>query len=224
MLAVLLQGRLCCFAKKLGDNARLATLAPQAQAECLRACAELGCSNLIPLSFWCDGVPYKWDKSQSFEFMNLPEWVNPWQRHEHGEWTGQGRFKRAGQGHDLRAALILAKAEWKAFKEIVSVLGWQGHEGICWLCQAILKDTQTKNSAKRLALDHWGFFHRRIDDYKKPVSTLLAAPALRVHQFRPDWLHAMDQGCAADFLGNFGRRYPNLIATTKHKDFDLTCF
>ena len=34
------------------------------------------------------------------------------------------------------------------------------------------------------------------------VSQLLAAPTLRIHQFRPDWLRTMDQGCTAYFLGN----------------------
>ena len=61
---------------------------------------------------------------------------------------------------------------------------------------------RTKTSTKGMALDHWGFLHRQVHVYGKPVSTLLAAPTLRIHQFRPDWLHTMDQGCTADFLGN----------------------
>lgn len=75
---------LCAFAHKAGNIHKLARwdgLGPQAQLECIRASKELDVANLIPLAFWCDGVPYNWDRSQSLEVMNLalpgvPEWIN----------------------------------------------------------------------------------------------------------------------------------------------------
>ena len=112
------------------------------------------------------------------------------------------RKKNAGLHHGIRAALSLVKADWKAFKEIFSFPGWQGNEGICWLCRATLQDMRTKTSTTDQPLTHWTFLHRQIHEYGKPVSQLLAAPTLRIHQFKPDWLHTMDQGCTADFLGN----------------------
>lgn len=240
---------LLSFRQHVQDPDRLATwsgLGPQAQAECFRACRELGCSQLIPLSLWCDGVPYNWDRSQSLEVMNLalpgiPEWHNlripftafdhkriapgtfdqifsvlvwslqslatgcyPLQRHNHEPWISgdEQRQKLAGQQHGLRAALTLVKADWKAFKEIFSFPGWQGNEGICWLCTATLTDMRTKATTMHQNLNHWSFLQRQVFEYQKPVSQLLAAPTLRIHQFRPDWLHTMDQGCTADFLGN----------------------
>jgi hypothetical protein len=110
--------------------------------------------------------------------------------------------KKAGLHHGIRAALSLVKADWKAFKEIFSFPGWQGNEGICWLCRATLQDMRTKTSTTDQPLTHWTFLHRQIHEYGKPVSQLLAAPTLRIHQFKPDWLHTMGQGCTADFLGN----------------------
>lgn len=139
-----------------------------------------------------------------WSLQSLAAGFHPLHRHDEQLWrpSDASRRKLAGQHLGLRAVLLWVKADWKAFKEIFSFPGWQGHEGICWLCKATLLDMRTKTSTKGMALDHWGFLHRQVHVYGKPVSTLLAAPTLRIHQFGPDWLHTMDQGCAADFLGN----------------------
>ena len=88
---------------------------------------------------------------------------------------------------------------------MVSELSWskqtgKRHGGICWLCTATLQDMRSKGptfgplafscSGGNLALG-------------KPVSNLLAAPTLPVHQFRPDWLRSMGEGVTADFFENF---------------------
>jgi hypothetical protein len=129
---------------------------------------------------------------------------DPLARHDGSPWkpSDAPRKKNAGLHHGIRAALSLVKADWKAFKEFFYFPGWQGNEGICWLCRATLQDMRTKTSTTDQSLTHWTFLHRQIHEYGKPVSQLLAAPTLRIHQFKPDWLHTMDQGCTADFLGN----------------------
>ena len=99
--------------------------------------------------------------------------------------------------------MSVVKADWKAFKDIFHFPGWQGDEGCCWLCKATVQDMRSKPHTADMPLDHWSFLQRQKYEYGKPVSTLLAAPTLRLHQFKPDWLHTMDQGCTADFLGNF---------------------
>ena len=238
------------LAARIKDASLLATwqgLGPTAQSECARAAQELQCKDLIPLSFWCDGVPYNWDRSQSLEVMNLgmpgvPEWMNlripftcfehkrlstntfeqifeiliwslqslacgehPLQRHDFLDWlpTDKARKRFAGKQYGLRAALSVVKADWKAFKDIFHFPGWQGDEGCCWLCKATVQDMRSKPHTADMPLDHWSFLQRQKYEYGKPVSTLLAAPTLRLHQFKPDWLHTMDQGCTADFLGIF---------------------
>lgn len=240
---------LCKLALKVEDVGHLASwqgLGPEAQADCARASSELHCQNLIPLSFWCDGVPYNWDRSQSLEVMNvglpgIPEWHNlripftclehkrlapntfdqifevltwslqslacgehPLLRHDLLDWMpmDKGRRGLAGKAHGLKAALCQVKADWKAMKEIFYFPGWQGDQGCCWLCSATVQDMRTTQSTLDKALDHWSFLHRQRFEYGKPVSKLLQAPTLRLHQFHPDWLHTMDQGCTADFLGN----------------------
>ncbi len=43
---------------------------------------------------------------------------------------------------------------------------------------------------------------RRIIDNGQTISPLMFAPWVKSSIFKMDWLHAADQGCAADFLGN----------------------
>ena len=43
---------------------------------------------------------------------------------------------------------------------------------------------------------------RRIIDNGQWISPLMFAPWVKSSIFKMDWLHAADQGCAADFLGN----------------------
>ena len=50
-------------------------------------------------------------------------------------------------------------------------------------------------------LGHWGVI-KRIVDQGHAVSLLLELPWVRTHVFRIDWLRAVDQGVAADFLAN----------------------
>ena len=249
-IAVLLPHEWLCKLNNKVPSGSLTTwegLGPLGQGECARACSELGCSTLTPLSFWCDGAPYNWDRSESLEVMNvslpgIPQWRNlripfaciehkvlcentfsqifdillwslqslatgehPLRRHDNLDWLPQDKTRKrlAGQPHGVRAVLNLVKADWKAFKEIFSFPGWQGNGGICWLCRATLQDMRSKDTTSDQPLDHWSFLLRQKLDLGKPVSNLLAAPTLRVHQFRPDWLHSMDQGVTADFLGNF---------------------
>eukprot|EP00434_Breviolum_minutum_P014296 symbB.v1.2.012604.t1/scaffold820.1/size171332/11 len=250
-IAVLLPHEWLCKLNSKVPDGSLTTwegLGPLSQGKCARACSELGCSTLTPLSFWCDGVPYNWDRSESLEVMNvalpgIPQWRNlripfaciehkvlcentfsqifdillwslqslatgehPLSRHDSLDWlvTDKARKKLAGKTHNCKAVLHLIKADWKAFKEIFAFPGWQGRGALCWLCNATLQDMRCKDSTGvDEALDHWGFLIRQRLHLNKPISNLLAAPTLRVHQFRPDWLHSKDQGVTADFLGNF---------------------
>ena len=92
---------------------------------------------------------------------------DPLARHDGSPWkpSDAPRKKNAGLHHGIRAALSLVKADWKAFKEIFSFPGWQGNEGICWLCRATLQDMRTKASTTDRPLTHWTFLHRQIHEY-----------------------------------------------------------
>ena len=51
-------------------------------------------------------------------------------------------------------------------------------------------------------LSHWDLIHR-IRRNNVEVSPLFSSPFLKGSCFKIDWLHAVDQGVGADFLGNF---------------------
>jgi hypothetical protein len=50
-------------------------------------------------------------------------------------------------------------------------------------------------------LSHEDFLQRQLEQGKK-ISPLFAAPGVTTKVFRRDWLHIVDQGVGADFLGN----------------------
>ena len=54
---------------------------------------------------------------------------------------------------------------------------------------------------RRQRLTHWDVLNRMYLQGKTP-SPLFNAPWVKSHIFRRDWLHASDQGVAADFAGN----------------------
>ena len=194
-----------------------------------------------PLSFWCDGVPYKWNRSESVEVMNvalpgIPQWRNLripfaciehkvlcentfnqifdillWclqslatgehhlSRHDNLDWllANKTRKRLAGKQHGVRAVLV--KADWKAFKDISSFPGWRD----LLVVHSYFAGHEEQDGTRDQPLDHWLLLFRQKLELGKPVSNLLAAPTLHVHQFRPDWLHSMGQGVTADFFGNF---------------------
>ena len=50
-------------------------------------------------------------------------------------------------------------------------------------------------------MSHWELLERMVH-MGRPLSPLLSAPGVRNHIFKVDWLHAIDQGVGADFIGN----------------------
>ena len=89
-------------------------------------------------------------------------------------------------------------------KEVFRLPGWKNADGCCWLCSAVPSDIRAAGSdaswrANRLS--HWDLLERMFRQGKS-VSPLLSCPGLRSTCFKIDWLHAADQGCTADFLGN----------------------
>ena len=78
------------------------------------------------------------------------------------------------------------------------------HTGICWRCNC------TPSTLRDVGLDaDWRASRRNAWDLLRAlrangitVSPLFDAPWVVVEIFKMDWLHCVDQGIAADFLGN----------------------
>jgi hypothetical protein len=206
--------------------------------------------DLLALGFWCDGVPFNWDRTQSVEVLsfNLPglkgEWENlripitcvpkdwvatdetfhdlleivlwslqclasgemPSSRHDRSQWTRSDKWRAKHQGETIgvKAFLVEVRGDWLMMKEVFHLPGWRDNTGCCWLCKATPGDRGSMGldaEWRRDRLSHWELLER-IMRLGRRLSPLMEAPGVKSHIFKIDWLHAVDQGAGADFLGN----------------------
>ena len=131
----------------------------------------------------------------------------PRTRHDGGAWLQPAdgrRARRAGQPLGTRAALVEVRGDWKFLKETFKLPGWNTLSGICWRCSCTpegLRQVGLDAPWRQEPLDHWGLLARMLRD-GVALSPIWSAPWVRSSIFKIDWLHAVDQGVSADFLGN----------------------
>jgi hypothetical protein len=137
----------------------------------------------------------------------------PAARHDGGAWAAEDGRRRLLGGRPLgvRGALTQVRGDWKWFKEVFHFPAWNALAGLCWRCtctpgqlREVGADAPWRAPAARL--DTWGLL-ARMRANGAVVSPLWAAPWLQSRCFRVDWLHAVDQGVAADFLGSLFLRF-----------------
>ena len=131
----------------------------------------------------------------------------PVQRHDGLPWTAQDtwRKKLAGSG-SVRSTLVRVTGDWKMYKEIFRFPQHNERGGICWLCTATpttFKDASANAAWRHERLDHWGSLQRIFAAGKSPCP-LLSLPHFDTPLVcRIDWLHALDLGVSADWIGQF---------------------
>ena len=91
-------------------------------------------------------------------------------------------------------------------KDIFRLPAWNSKEGCCWRCTATPDDIRQcgsdapwRQDSQRLG--HWGLL-QRMHLQGKAISPIFSFPAFRTNCFLIDWLHAVDLGVCAEFLGN----------------------
>lgn len=143
----------------------------------------------------------------SWSFQCLAAGVHPATRHDNTPW-GPGdvsRKRHAGQAIGVRGALVEVRGDWKFMKECFGFPGWTNIAGICWQCSctpATLRDVTGDAAWRHERLGHWDVIQKILNNNVE-ISPIFTIPWIDTSIFRPDWLHAVDQGVAADFLGNF---------------------
>ena len=140
-------------------------------------------------------------------FKHLIAGVHPSARHDNKEWlpSDKQRNNKAGQPLGFQALLCEVRGDWKFYKECFNFPGWNTVSGICWHCDctpAELREVGPDAGWRNRRLSHWDLIHR-IRRNNVEVSPLCSSPFLKGSCFKIDWLHAVDQGVGADFLGNF---------------------
>ena len=128
----------------------------------------------------------------------------PDQRHD-GEWQRTDVRRRRLTGPiGVRSALVRITGDWKAYKDIWRFPQFNEVRGICWLCSATpasYKDTTSTAQWRSERLDHWACLRRLQRNGLRPCP-LMGLPYFDTALIcRIDWLHAMDLGVAADFVG-----------------------
>ncbi|CAE7833776.1 unnamed protein product [Symbiodinium sp. CCMP2592] len=126
-------------------------------------------------------------------------------RHDESRFLGNDswRKRRASQPLGCRAVLAEVRADWSAYQEVLRLPGWTGNGPICWFCQATLQDlhdVDESSSWRSSRLSHYQFLARQISEGKN-LSPLFSCPCFSVQKCCIDWLHCMDLGCAADYMG-----------------------
>ena len=127
------------------------------------------------------------------------------------------RARRAGAELGLSAVLCEVRGDWKMMAEVFGLPSWSEAGGICWYCRctkAELRDVGEGAAWRTNPLSHFELL-QRIREKGRTLSPLFAAPLVRASIFRVDWLHAVDLGVAADFIGNvFAMLLPKLPGAT----------
>ena len=142
----------------------------------------------------------------AWSFQHLALGVYPRERHDGTPWapTDTKRRRLAGKDMRVRGALVEVRGDWKFMKECFGFPGWNTEQGICWQCTctpATLRQVGADAAWRTERLAHWDVI-QKIRSNGVPASPLFTAPWVKAAIFRPDWLHAVDLGVAADFVGN----------------------
>lgn len=142
-----------------------------------------------------------------WSFQALSSGVYPARRHDGTPFDSPAdaaRRKLAGQPLGCRGVLAEIRGDWKMMKEVFKFPGWNTSSGICWLCTCTkdqIRDVSMDAEWRSSRLSHWDLV-RRIHANGQELSPLCGAPWVKNTCFKVDWLHAVDQGVGADFVGN----------------------
>ena len=126
-------------------------------------------------------------------------------RHDGEPWTQSDTRRKNMKGSLLtKSTLCRVLGDWKMWKQIFRFPQHNETVGICWLCAAQrdnFEDTTTTAIWRNQRLSHYDVI-ARIRGQGKTCCPLMSLPFFRVEEIcRVDWLHAMDLGVTADFLG-----------------------
>ena len=134
---------------------------------------------------------------------------HPARRHDGQHWlpTDKRRMHSSGAPLAFRGALCQVTGDWKAYKELFRVPQFNETAGCCYKCRVVptgIRDTGAGAQWRQDRLDHWSFI-ARLNAQGLDHSPLFSAPGFRLPIVRLDWLHVMDLGVCADWLGQFFR-------------------
>jgi len=130
----------------------------------------------------------------------------PSSRHDRTTWTKLDvkRKHLCEKPIGVYAVLAEVRGDWIFYQSTFRLPAHNAKAGCCWLCRATpatIRECGTAASWRQERMSHWDLL-LRWQEQGKSVSPLLGAPCIRSSCFKIDWLHTVDLGVAADFLGS----------------------
>jgi hypothetical protein len=142
----------------------------------------------------------------SWSFQVLATGIFPDKRHDGLDWNSSDsrRSRMGAKPIGVQGVLVEVKADWQFLAHTFRFPAHNKNSGCCWLCKvtpSTMRDFSLTASWRTERLSHWDLLARWHAE-NIPVSTIFRTPFLQSGCFVLDWLHAVDQGVGADFLGN----------------------
>lgn len=141
----------------------------------------------------------------SFEHLILGE--HPKARHDKTRFRKSDTSRKKMAGQQLqRACVCEVRGDWCFYKHQLRLPGWRDKAGCCWKCNMTTDRLgECSSQAAWKKPDHRLTHHdvmAGILAKNQSISPLFAIPFLTVDNIKIDWLHCMDLGVAADYLGS----------------------
>lgn len=142
----------------------------------------------------------------SFKWLALGK--HPDRRHDGSLWTVSDSWRRRRAGTRLPTSVVSeVRGDWACYKNTLRLPGWGDKAGCCWCCDMVPSRVKEASSDASWRKPGSRLVHNdvmaRILQQGKTISPIFDIPFLHTGLFRIDWLHAVDLGVAADFLGSF---------------------
>ena len=133
--------------------------------------------------------------------------VFPDRRHDDGPWLAEDKLRRRKRKQPLGiyGVLVEVRGDWKAYKDVFRLPGWNTLEGLCFLCTCTPADLRNVGSGAAWRGERRGAYGWILHQAAKGVlmNPLVGAPGMRLDVVvKIDWLHCCDLGVAQQVLGN----------------------
>ena len=142
----------------------------------------------------------------AWSFQQLAAQKTPSCRHDGQPWNQSDSVLRKKPVTDIQLTSVLAelRGDWKMLKDSLRFPGWNEVGGICWRCMCTregMKDPSATATWRSERCSHWQLVERILAKGDS-TSPIFSSPCFRTTCIKVDWLHCVDLGVAADFLGS----------------------
>ena len=123
---------------------------------------------------------------------------------QEGKYPATRHDGTSGQGQAMpgRAALVQVRGDWDWNSKWYGAPTWNELSGMRWLCKAKPGEWRTMSADDRTSnsMSNAEWLHK-LEARNKPVSALFSLRGVSNATMKPDWMHVVDEGCAALVAG-----------------------